>query len=152
MFFDIYALSNGTKSLTIDTAEKIANCLNLKGSQLLQVDYIIPGTIRKAPQVKNFYDTYKDNPEYFKETKSFRKTSAFIEEKIVPTGLFKKRVYVWEIKEACVKQGQYFTSKQVAQAVDYMAVIKKLNKETALLKKKNGEYGVREVQVYFIKI
>jgi len=144
----IYALSNGTKGLTIRTADKIAKRIGLTSAQLLKLDYVIPDSIRKSDSVNNFYDKYPDNPEYFKETKVSRKVSYFIEHKLMTTKLFDTRVSISQIREACIALGQDFSSKQLSQVVDYLALTKKLKKEKVLMRKKNGELGVREIPVY----
>lgn len=149
----LYALSNGTKGLTIRTADKIAKRIGLTSAQLLKLDYIIPNSIRKSDSVKNFFDKYPDNPEYFKETKASRKASYFVEHNLIATGFFDNRVSISQIREACAALGQDFSSKQLSQVADYLAQTKKLKKEKVFMKKKkNGELGVREIPVYSLGV
>lgn len=144
----IYAITNGTKGLTIRTADKIAKLIGLTSAQLLKLDYVIPASIRKSDSVKNFYDRYPDNPEYFKETKVSRKVSYFFQHKLMAIGVFDNQVSISQIREACIALGQDFSSKQLSQVADYLAQTRKLKKEKVLMRKKNGELGVREIPVY----
>jgi transcriptional regulator with XRE-family HTH domain len=146
----IYALSNGTKILTPETAKKIAHALKIKSAQLLSSNYVIKEAIRNAPAVKKFYETFKKgNPEYFTETKSARKSSYFIEHELLPSGVFNEPKYGWQIREACAELGVDLSSKQVAQKLNYLVETKKLKSEKRKLKRKNGETVDREVYVYY---
>ncbi|MET1055517.1 MAG: helix-turn-helix transcriptional regulator [Pedobacter sp.] len=146
----IYALSNGTKGLTTEIAEKIAVPLKIRKTQILNPAYLISDSIRNAPAVKKFHNTFKKgNPEYFTETKAARKSSYFIEQELLPTDLFKEEVYGWQVRDACAERGINLSSKQVSQNLNYLVETKKLRSEKRKLKKKNGEMADREVYVYF---
>jgi hypothetical protein len=146
----LYALSNGTKSLTKVTAEKIAFPLKLKSTQILNLNYVISDSIRNAPAIKKFYHTFKKgNPEYFRDTKAARKSSYFIEQELMPSGLFNEPVYVWQVKEACVESGMDYSSKEISQKLSYLVKTNKLKSEKRKLKKKNGDTADREVFVYY---
>lgn len=147
----IYALLTAKKTLTPQTADKIGKCINLVGSHILKIDYPIPGSIRKVPAVKDFHETYKNNPEYFTKTKGKGSISYFFEHTLFSTTLFDSPVNVGEIKQACSDFGLELSSKKVSQVVNYLVIRKKLVKETRELKKLNGQVGTREVGYFSLK-
>jgi len=144
----LYALLNGTRNITGETADKIGAGFKLQGAQILNLNFEIPAQIRKAPLLLEFYESYSDNPEYFIETKATLKDASYIEHKLLYTPLFEKSVYVWQVKEACKVEKKNLTSKQVSQKLNYLVQKKKLIATKRKLKKKNGEDGEREVLVY----
>lgn len=146
----LYALINGTKSLTQETAAKIAAAIKLRAAQILNPDYIISAAIRNAPAVKKFHSSYKKgNPEYFTETKASRKNAYFIEHELIPRGVFSEPVYGWQVRNACAQLGIDLSSKQVSQHLNYLVETQKLKSEMRELKKKNGEMAERKVHVYY---
>ncbi|QNK64137.1 hypothetical protein H7F33_06525 [Pedobacter sp. PAMC26386] len=144
----LYALLNGTRNITGETADKIGTGFKLQGAQILNLNFEITSQIRKAPLLLEFYESYLGNPEYFTETKAERKDAYYIEHKLVPSSLFEKSVYVWEVKEACKEDNKDFTSKEISQKLNYLVQKNKLKSAKRKLKKKDGEDGNREVLVY----
>ena len=145
----LYALINGRRKLTGDTADKIGAKLKLKGWQILNLDYIVPDSLQQLPAVKKFYTDYKHNPEYFKKTKSSRKVSHFIEQELLSTKLFSTPVPVSTVREACAGLDKEYSSKQVSQTLNYLVETKKLKSKKTRQRRKNGTYGEREVYLYF---
>ena len=146
----VYALINGTRSITEEVANKIAFLLRIKSWQIMNPDAALPESIRKAPSLKKFYAEYKSNPEYFKATKSDRKASYFIENDLLKGALFKEPVYVWQVKEVCQQNNKDYSSKQISQTLNYLVAMNKLKSEKRKLKRKNGEFANRDVLVYYI--
>ena len=144
----LYALLNGTRNITGETADKIGVGFKLQGAQILNLNFEIPAQIRKSTLLLEFYESYSGNPEYFIETKSTMKDAYYIEHTLLPTSLFEKSVYVWQVKEACKEDKKNLTSKQISQKLNYLVQKKKLIAIKRKLKKKNGEDGDREVLVY----
>jgi len=146
----IYAISNGRKNLTAQTANKIAIGFKLNGWNILNPDFKITEAI-KSPALNKFYADHKEATDYFKETISERKDSYFFEHELIPTGIFDKPVYIWEVREACIALGRNLSSKQIAQMADYLAATNKLESENRPIKKKNGDLGERIVKVYYLE-
>lgn len=145
----LYALANGNKDMTDGIAEKIAIPLNLKSDKLLLPAYKIPKSIVNAPEVKNFYRTYKHgNPEYFSSTKALRKNAYFIDEKLIRQNVFQERLAAGDVREKCEKLGLKMSSKEVSQYLTYFAIKKKLKKEKVRMLKKDGQMSDREIYVY----
>jgi hypothetical protein len=144
----LYALLNGTRNITGETADKIGAGFKLQGAQILNLNFEIPVQIRKSPLLLEFYESHADNPEYFTDTKATMKDASYIEHKLLYTSLFEKSVFVWQVKEACKEDKKNLTSKQISQKLNYLVQKKKLIATKRKLKKKNGEDGDREVLVY----
>lgn len=145
----LYAILNGTRDLTEDVAEKIGAAFNLKGSQILRINYRIPKSIKKSKSLNNFCTENKDVESYFKSTRSERKDSYYIENDVFNSGLFDSPIYIWELKEYCKSAGKKYTSKRLSQILNYMVERKKLKSKKRPLKLRNGEYGKRRVDVFF---
>ena len=145
----IYAILNGRKSLTAQTANKIAIGFKLNGWNILNLDFKITEAI-KSPALNKFYADHKEAADYFKETISERKDSYFFEHELFPTGIFDNPVYIWEVREACIALGRNLSSKQIAHIAGYLADTNKLESEKRPIKKKNGEFGERIVTVYYL--
>ena len=145
----IYAILNGRKSLTSQTANKIAIGFKLNGWNILNPDFKITESI-KSTALNKFYADHQEATDYFKATIAERKDSYFFEHELIPTGIFDKPVYVWQVREACIALGRNLSSKQIAQIADHLATNKKLGTENRLIKKKNDDYGERMVRVYFL--
>jgi len=93
----IYAILNGRKSLTAQTANKIAIGFKLNGWNILNLDFKITEAI-KSSALNKFYADHKEAHDYFKETVSERKDSYFFEHELIPTGIFDKPVYTWKLE------------------------------------------------------
>ena len=145
----IYAILNGRRALQEDVADRLGFKLKLSAWQILNLDYEITESIRKSALLNKFYNEHKGNPEYFTDTILERKDSYYVEQTLIPAGFFDNPVYVWEIREALSRYGREFSSKQVSRIVNYLAATGKLMSEKRPIKKKNGEYGIREVPVYY---
>jgi len=145
----LYAILNGRRDLTEDVAEKIAAAFNLKGSQVLRINYRIPKSIKKSNSLNNFCVENKNVESYFKSTRSERKDSYYIENDLYNTDLFDSAIYIWEVKEYCLGMGRKYTSKRLSQILRYMVDRKLLKSKKKKLKLRNGGYGERMVDVFF---
>lgn len=145
----LYAILNGTRDLTEDIAEKIGMSFNLKGSQILRINYRIPKSIKKSNSLNKFCDENRNVESYFKSTRSRRKDSYYIENDLYNTELFDSPVYIWEVKEYCLNAGRKYTSKRLSQILRYMVDRKKLKRKKKKLKLRDGGYGERMVDVFF---
>lgn len=145
----LYAILNGTRDLTGDIADKIGSAFDLKGSQILRINYRIPQKIKKSKLLNKFYHENENVESYFIKTRSERKDSYYIENDLFNSNLFNSHVYIWEIKEYCKAAGKKYTSKRLSQILRYMVERKKLRSKKQLLKLRNGEFGERMVDVFF---
>jgi plasmid maintenance system antidote protein VapI len=144
----IYAILSGTRDLTTETAGQIAAKFNMTAAQLLKLDHPIAGDFNKVDALNKFKDENRFNHGFFISKQSERKVTAYIQS-MVETSLFREGADVAQIKDACSANGKKYTSKQISQTVNYLAEVKKLNKETRPKRKKNGEEGERLVYVFF---
>lgn len=145
----LYAILNGTRDLTEEVAEKIGTAFDLKGSQILRLNYRIPKSIQKSKFLNNFYDENRNVQSYFQSTRSERKDSYYIENYVMNSSFFDSPVYIWEIKEYCEAEGRKYTSRRLSQILNYMVDRKKLKSKKRRLKLRNGGYGKRVVDVFF---
>jgi len=145
----LYAILNGTRDLTEDIADRVASAFDLKGGQILRLNYKIPKNTRKSESLNKFCEENKNVKSYFTHTREERKDSYFIENDLYRTSLFDKPVYIWEIKEYCESVGKKYTSKRLSQILKYMVETKRLKSKKKALKLRNGEYGKRVVDVFY---
>jgi plasmid maintenance system antidote protein VapI len=144
----IYAIVNGTRDLTGDVADKIGIGFNLKGWQILKLNYQITSRIKKSKLLNNFIDENKTVPGYFIQTRNKRKDSNFIEFDLLNDDLFNDHVYVWEVRNACLSRDKKYTSKRISQILNYLVTKRKLKSEKRPIKLKNGGYGTRMVDTF----
>jgi plasmid maintenance system antidote protein VapI len=145
----LYAILNGNRDLTVDIADKVGSAFDLKGSQILRINYRIPKRIKKSESLNKFYEENKNVESYFIKTRGERKDSYYIEHDLFNSNLFDSPIYIWELKEYCQKAGKNYTSKRLSQILNYMVDRKKLKKKKRPLKLRNGKYGKRKVDVFF---
>ena len=147
----LYALINGNRKLNGDIAEKLGKPFKLHGWQLLRLDFEIPINFDKSTDLIRFRKEFKDNIEYFYETKNKNKLSHFIENEFINNLIFDEPVYLWEIIESLKRINKQFSSKDLSQILHYLVKKNKLFSEKRLLKLKNGGFGIRKVDVFFKK-
>lgn len=145
----LYAILNGTRDLTEDIADKIGTAFGLKGSQVLRINSRIPKKIKKSELLNKFCDENKNVDSYFTKTRGERKDSHFIENDLINSDIFNSPIYIWELKEYCQTLGKNYSSKRLSQILNYMVDTKKLRSKKRPLKRRNGEYGKRLVDVFF---
>lgn len=145
----IYALLNGTRDITEDVCEKIANKFGIQAKQLLNNKYKLSEELRNAPLLRKFYEEEKQAKSYFLQNKSERKSSVFIETELLNRGFFDKPMYIKDVREACLKKKRRYSSKQISQILNYMTERKLLKKKKKPLKLVNGKTGKRMVDVFY---
>lgn len=145
----IYALLNGTREITEDAAEKIANKFGISHSNLTRRSYKLTEELKNAPLLKKFYIEAKQTKAYFIKTKSESKSSFFIENDLYNSSFFNKPVYVKEVRDACSQKGNNYTSKQVSQILNYMVDRKLLKRKKKPIILVNGKVGKRLVEVFY---
>lgn len=146
----LYAILNGKRKLTGKIADQIAKRFDFDGWKILQLDYKIPISIRKAPQLLEFYLENKDVQEFFVDTKDDRKASHFIEFGLINAKIFDEPKYVWEVRQICREAKRNYKSKDLSQLLLYLAAKGKLKKDKRPLKRKNGSFTEnRTVYVFY---
>jgi len=145
----IYALVNGNRELTGAIADKLGMPFNLKGWQLLKLDYKIPSNFNRSIVLINFKKEFNQNFEYFYKTKNSNKASYFIEYDFINSSLFDTPVFLWEIILELDRIGRLYASKDLSQILHYLVTKGKLKSEKHPMKLKGGGYGSRIVEVYF---
>lgn len=144
----LYAIINGTKSLTDSTAQKIAQPFNLLKDQLINPNYKLTKKLSKSQALIQFYTENKGVHKYFVTTKIDRKIAYYIECEVLKSKKFKRPFYVADVRDYCLKAGRDLSSKRVAQVLNYLVDKKILKKEKASYVLKNGELGKRMVDKF----
>jgi plasmid maintenance system antidote protein VapI len=147
----VYSLLSGRRSLTEDVALVIGESLNFDGRIIFNLNIDIPESIKKSINLKKFRLRFKDNKEYFIDTKIERKPSHFVEHEVVGSDFLNEPKYVWEINEYCSKHGKDYTSDKLKKYLGYFAKTGKLNSKKASIKLRNGAFGNRMVDVFWNK-
>jgi len=148
----IYAILNGTRELTMDTAKEIGNILEFNGENIFKLTYLIPERIKKSKELNNFRIKYKDNPEYFSSTIHSRKKSKYIEQQLHNESLFGQPTYLREIRQKInsLDPAIQFTSDELSKILNYLVKKGKLSKSRKPIKLNNDQrFGKREVDVFF---
>ena len=146
----LYSLINGTRNLTGKTAERLANSFGLEGWMLLNLNHKIPHSIRKSTKLLEFYEDFKNIPEYFSSTIDTRKASLFVEKKLLKGIFFSVPKFIWEINAECDSMGYKYTSKQLSQILTYLVHKGIVKSEKRPIKLRNGQPGKRLVDVFWV--
>lgn len=145
----LYAILNGNKPLTGKIADQLAKKFNLKGWQLLHLEYEIPVAATKSQLLQEFYEDYRHAKNYFTDDVKLKNTRQL--EKLLLNGSFlKKKRFTAEILAHCSEYGIIITSKQLSQHLHYLTQKKILQKEKQLMRLKSGALGTREVDVFWL--
>ena len=92
---------------------------------------------------------YKNNHEYFIDTKIDRRPSYFIEFEILNTNFFKEPKYVWEVNDICKELGKRLSSDKLKKHLGYFVKTNKLKSEKRPIKLRKGGFGERMVDVFW---
>lgn len=145
----VYAILNGTRKLTRKTADKIAEGFNLKGLQLLNLDYKITSKNRNTQKLNKFYSEYKGVKDYFTNTKAERSAAYFFEHELLKTKLFTKAVSISEVRDVCKASGRNYESKKISQILKYLVKKNILKSKKKPIRLKSGKPGTRIVDVFY---
>lgn len=156
-FFDmstshIYGILNGSRVLSEAFAAKIGKKLGFDGSKIFNLNSTIPNSISKAEALIKFKKEHKDNPEYFLSSKTERSPDSFVTEILIKSECFTEGYkYLSEITDYCKKiLNREFIGDQLSKALMYAVQTDKLKSTKKPIKLKNGEYGTRLVNVYYL--
>lgn len=145
----IYSLLSGRRTLTEKVAIRIGESLGFNGLMIFNLQQDIPEGIKRSDNLKKFSLKYKDNHEYFIDTKIDRKPAYFLEFEVLSTNFFNKPKYVWEVNDFCKELGRKFISDKLKKYLNYFVTISKLKSEKRPIKLRKGGFGQRMVDVFW---
>ncbi len=146
---NVYALIAGRKRVTWQTAWNLGLKLGFNGNIIFDPDSDIPEAIRDSAAVKQFREEYKTNPEFFLTTKVERNIRYFLECEILPSPLLNEPRYVWEVSQACKDRKRDIDSDTLSKKLKQLVSQRKLQSKKMKIKRRNGSYGNRVVDVFF---
>lgn len=148
----IYGIINGTRPLSESFAKEIGEKLGFDGSKIFNLKSRIPTSISKSESLMIFKANYKHNPEYYLSTKFKRSTNTFIVDVLLKSDCFNDGYkYLNEITEYCqLELNKKFIDDQLSKALQYAVKKGVLRSEKRPIKLKNGGFGKRLVDVYFL--
>lgn len=146
-----YAISNGTRSLSEETAKAIGKKLGFTGEKIFNLTFKLPTNFNKVLELNNFKLNHKNNPEYFRSTLSIRKKSKHVENIINESTIFNRPIYLNEAKQRINEYSSLhqYNSDQLSKILNYLVTCGKLSKVNRPIKLKNGKFGKRVVDVFF---
>lgn len=123
----------------------------IKGAKILNLNVTIPSSISKAEAVINFKRENKDNPEYFLHGKTDRSIDVFVSEILAKSDFLKIPRYLNEIESYIETEFQkIYIDDQLSKALRYAVTKKTLKSEKKPIKLKNGDFGKRLLDVYWV--
>ncbi|WP_196939932.1 hypothetical protein [Sphingobacterium pedocola] len=148
----IYGILNHTRPLSEVFATEIGEKLNFDGTKIFNLNTRIPSSISKSDMLIKFKADHKHNPEYFLSSKSDRSANTFVTEILTKSDCFADGYkYLKEIKQYCKAElNREFIEDQLTKALQYAVRTNKLKSTKKPIKLKNGKFGTREVDVYFL--
>ena len=146
----IYAILSGRRKLSKKSANLIGNSLDFDGNIIFNLNVKIPTNIAKSTKLQNFRSNFKENTEYFATTRLDRKSSYFIQVELIDKGFFISEKFTWEVSEECERLGRAINSNLLNKQLKYFVTKGILQSRRAPIKLKNGGYGKRIVDVYYL--
>jgi len=147
----LYGILNGSRILSIALAKHIGECLGFDGIKILNPNYSIPMKIARSENLIAFKRDNIANASFFASGNIDRSINRFVLEVLIPSGLFSKPVYLSEIIIfSRVHFDKNYSSDQLSKALRYAVLSGKLNSRKEPIKLKNGNPGLRLVDVYFL--
>lgn|SRR5690606_98496 len=145
-----YAIINLRKKLSQELATAIGNALDFDGNIIFNINIEIPDSIRQSQNLKKFRDENINNTEYFSDLWSANKDSTFIKRELIYNGFFSKQRYTWEISDKLRVLKRDIRPDLLKSHLKYLVTKNELKSKLAPLKKRNGGYGTRLVNVYYL--
>lgn len=148
----IYGILNQNRTVSESFATEIGNKLDFDGARIFNLNSRIPSSISKSDLLIKFKANHKHNPEYFLSSKSDRSANTFITEILVKSDCFADGYkYLKEIRKYCAEQlNREFIDDQLTKALQYAVSTKKLKFKKKPILLKNGGFGKRQVDVYYL--
>lgn len=149
----IYGILNVSRDFSDALAEHIGRLTGIKGATIKNINTEIPASISKCDKIVEFRKSHKDNKEYFLNTKTDRSIDAFISDNLVKAKFLKTPKYLFEIEEFVASEyDKNFSKDKLSRALRYAVSKQTLKSEKRPIKLKNGNFGKRLVDVYWINI
>lgn len=145
-----YAIINLRKKLSPELARAIGKALDFDGSIIFNINIDIPHTISESQNLKKFRDENINNIEYFSDLWSANKDSTFIKRELIYNGFFSEQRYTWEISDELRFLKREISPDLLKSQLKYLVSKNELKSKLAPLKKRNGSYGTRLVNVYYL--
>lgn len=145
-----YAIINLRKRLSPELAKTIGETLDFDGSIIFNINVEIPPSIGNSMKLKTFRDANIMNKEFFSDLWSEDKDSTFIKKNLIYKGYFSENRYTWEISDALATVGRDIDPNLLKSHLKYLVAKELLKSKRAPIKKRNGEYGMRKVNVYYL--
>lgn len=147
----IYGILNGSRILSIPLARLIGEKLGFDGTKILNPNYLIPAKISRSENLISFKKDNAANSIYFASKKIDRSVNRFVLDVLIPSGLFSEPRYLFEALQFSKKHfDKDFSSDQLSKALRYTVKTGSLRTNKERIKLKNGEYGSRLVDVYYV--
>ncbi|MCY4778814.1 hypothetical protein ORI89_04060 [Sphingobacterium sp. UT-1RO-CII-1] len=145
-----YAVLSLRKPLSKDLANSIGKALDFDGSVIFNLNIKIPSSIRESTTLSQFKKENINNKQYFSDLWSKNKDSEFIKTNLIYKGYFSEPRYTWEISEALIELDRDIDPDLLKSYLKYFVKKDILKSKVAPIKKKNGEYGTRKVNIYYL--
>lgn len=147
----IYGILQSKRTFSHALADHIGKRIGITGTKILNLNISISQNISKVESVASFKEEYINVPEYFSDTKNDRSIDAFISEFLVESSFLKTPRYLNEI-ELFIKSkyNKTFIGDQLSKALRYSVRKGILISEKKLIRLTNGNFGKRQVDVYWV--
>lgn len=145
----IYSILSERRILSNKIAKTIGEKLNFDGHIIFNLNVLIPETIKSSEKLILFKKANKHNLNYFVSTWNDKKLSTIIKTKLINRLFFEEHKYTWEVTNELKKYVRDINPDLINKQLKYLAETGELKSDKALLKLRNGSYGVREVDIYF---
>lgn len=145
-----YAIINLRRKLSPELAKAIGDALNFDGSIIFNINIEIPASIALSINLKAFRNDNLMNKEFFSDLWSDNKDSTFIKKNLIYKGFFSEDRYTWEINDSLSELGRDIDPNLLKSQLRYLVKKGLLYSKPAAIKKRSGEYGTREVNVYYL--
>ena len=148
----IYGILNGTRPLSETFAVEIGKKLNFEGNKIFNLNSNLPTSISKCEALVKFKAEHRDNSEYFLSSKSDRSINLFVNDVLIKSGYFDSDYkYLSTIKDYCkIHLNKVFFGDKLSKALQYTVKTGKLKSMKKPIQLKNGGYGKREVDAYYL--
>lgn len=149
----IYSILTYRRRLTEEIASRIGEQIGFDGRIILDLNKTIPKSkIGNSQKLKAFKEQNKLNDKYFLDTKKDRSIDHFIQYELLLSDLFNDGPkYLKEIRTYCKTQhNKTYTSDELSKGLKYAASKSLIKTKKQLIKKIDGTFGTRMVDVFYL--
>lgn len=145
-----YAVLAQRRPLSQELAKAIGDALDFDGMIIFNINIQIPTSIKTSPSLLAFRKENISNHNYFTDSWSADKDSSFIKDKLVYSGYFSEPRYAWEVNDTLKNLGRKLDSDLLSKQLKYLVTKEIIKSKRAPIKLKNGGFGKRMVDVYYL--